>query len=86
MTGSCFICPFWASLCQGFIDLPAELTIIFLSFFITLIILGVFDLYFSLGENIGAMFNAAINHETESLFFSNISLCSRFCKSLESGR
>lgn len=32
------------------------------------------------------MFNAAINHETESLFLSNISLCSRFCKGLESGR
>lgn len=69
VTGSCFICPLWASLCQGFIDLSAELARIFSSFFMTLIILGAFYLCFCLGENIDAMFNAAINHETEGFFF-----------------
>lgn len=57
----------------------------FWSFFITLIVFGFFDLYFCFRENIDAMSNAAINHETEGFFLSNISLCSR-CKSLESGR
>lgn len=48
---------------------------------------GFFDLYFCLGENIDAMSNAAINHETEGLFLSNISLCSRCSsKSLEGSR